>query len=158
MVQFIIENFGFFPAEFVVVVISALPIVELRGGLPVAYIYYDFPFWKAFLLSVFGNLLPVIPLLMLFHPISNWLIKFKWYETMFDWLYHRTINKSKNIEKYGALGLILFTAIPFPTTGAYSACIAAALFAIRTRYAFSAIAVGVVIAGVGIGVLSYSVW
>lgn len=156
--QFIIEHFSFLPPEMIVIFISALPILELRGGLPIAYAYYEFSFWKSFFLSVFGNLLPIIPLLLLFQPLSNWLLRFKWYEKMYNWLYHRTIQKSKNVEKYGAIGLILFTAIPLPTTGAYSACVAASIFVIRFKYAFLSIAAGVIIAGLGIGLLSYSIW
>lgn len=156
--SFLIEHLGFLPPEFIVIIISAMPILELRGGLPIAYAYYDFPFWKSFLLSIFGNALPIIPLLLLFEPLSNWLLRFKWYEKLYNWLYNRTMKKSTNVEKYGAIGLILFTAVPLPTTGAYSACVAASLFAIRFRFAFISILTGVVIAGLTIGFLSYSIW
>ncbi|MCA0171731.1 COG2426 family protein [Bacillus sp. RAR_GA_16] len=155
--QFVVENLSFLPQEVIVVVISALPILELRGGIPLAYTF-DFSFFKAFSLSLLGNALPIIPLLLLFHPLSNWLMKFKWYKRFYDWLYHRTINKSKNVDKYGAIGLILFTAVPLPTTGAYSACVAAALFAIRFKYAFLSILAGVIIAGLGVGAAIYSIF
>jgi uncharacterized membrane protein len=151
-------NFGFLPPELIVILISALPILELRGGLPIAYAYYEFSFAKSFFLSVLGNTLPILPLLILFHPLSNWLMRFSWYEKMYQWLYKRTLNKSKDVEKYGALGLILFTAVPLPTTGAYSACVAASIFAIRTKYAFLAIFTGVIIAGLGIGLVTFSIW
>ncbi len=42
---------------------------------------------------------------------------------------------------------MLFVAVPLPMTGAWSGCIAASLFKIRFRYAFPAIFLGVVIAG-----------
>jgi uncharacterized membrane protein len=158
LTQFLIDHLSFLPPELIVVIISAMPILELRGGLPIAYAYYEFSLLKALLLSILGNLLPIIPLLFLFQPISNWLMRFKVYEKLYSWLYKRTIKKSGNVEKYGAIGLILFTAIPLPTTGAYSACVAAGIFAIRFKYAFLAISAGVVIAGLGIGVLSYTIW
>ncbi|KMM37545.1 COG2426 family protein [Guptibacillus hwajinpoensis] len=155
--QFVVENLGFLPQEVIVVIVSALPILELRGGLPLAYTF-DFPFLKALFLSLLGNALPIIPLLLLFQPLSNWLMRFNWYKRFYDWLYHRTLSKSKNVEKYGAIGLILFTAVPLPTTGAYSACVAAALFAIRFKYAFLSILTGVVIAGLGVGIAMYSIF
>ncbi|KGX84354.1 COG2426 family protein [Pontibacillus marinus] len=157
LIDFFITTLDFLPSELVVVIISAMPILELRGGLPVAYGVYDFSFAKSYLLSVFGNVLPIIPLLLLFLPISNWLLRFRWYERMYTWLYERTMKKSSNVEKFGAIGLILFTAVPLPTTGAYSACLAAAFFAIRFWYAFLSIVIGVLIAGIVIGALSFSV-
>lgn len=157
LIDFFITTFDFLPSELVVMMISSMPILELRGGLPVAYGVYDFSFTKSYLLSVVGNTLPVIPLLLLFQPISNWFMRFKWYEHMYTWLYERTMKKSSNVEKFGALGLILFTAVPLPTTGAYSACLAAGIFAIRFRYAFLSIFVGILIAGIVIGALSFSV-
>ncbi|WLR49982.1 small multi-drug export protein [Bacillus tianshenii] len=158
IVDYLVENFSFLPPELIVILVSAMPILELRGGLPLAYATFEFSFWKSFFLSVFGNFLPIIPLLLLFQPLSNWLMRFKWYEKMYDWLYHRTLKKSGNVEKYGAIGLILFTAVPLPTTGAYSACVAASIFAIGFRYALIAITTGVIIAGLGIGILSYSIF
>jgi len=157
LIDSFITTLDFLPPELVVMIISAMPILELRGGLPVAYGVYDFSFTKSYLLSVFGNVLPIIPLLLLFLPISNWLMRFRWYERMYTWLYERTMKKSSNVEKFGAIGLILFTAVPLPTTGAYSACLAAAFFAIRFWYAFISIVVGVLIAGIVIGALSFSV-
>ncbi|KGP73914.1 COG2426 family protein [Pontibacillus yanchengensis] len=157
LIDFFIHTFDFLPPEMVVMVISAMPILELRGGLPVAYGVYDFTFFKSYMLSVFGNILPIIPLLLLFHPISNWFMRFPWYEKMYHWIYERTMKKSSNVEKFGAVGLILFTAVPLPTTGAYSACLAAAFFAIRFWYAFLSIAMGVLIAGIVVGALSLSV-
>lgn len=155
--QFVVENLDFLPQEAIVVVVSALPILELRGGIPLAFTF-DIPFWEALFLSLIGNALPIIPLLLLFKPLSNWMMKFGWYKRFYDWLYQRTLNKSKNVEKYGAIGLILFTAVPLPTTGAYSACVAASLFAIRFKYALLSILAGVVIAGLGVGAAIYSIF
>jgi len=157
LIDFFITTLDFLPPELIVIIISAMPILELRGGLPVAYGVYDFSFTKSYLLSVFGNVLPIIPLLLLFLPISNWLMRFQWYKRMYTWLYDRTMKKSSNVEKFGAIGLILFTAVPLPTTGAFSACLAASFFAIRFWYAFLSIVVGVLIAGIVIGALSFSV-
>ncbi|TLS39422.1 ligand-binding protein SH3 [Pseudalkalibacillus caeni] len=134
-----------------------MPILELRGGIPVAYTF-GFGFTESFLLSIIGNALPIVPLLLLFKPVSNWLMRFTWYKKLYDWLHHRTVKKSGNVEKYGALGLILFTAVPLPTTGAYSACVAAAIFGIRFQYAFFAILTGVVVAGLGVGIAMYSIF
>jgi uncharacterized membrane protein len=155
--QFLEEHLNFLPEEILVMIVSAMPVLELRGGMPLAFTY-GFSFAEAFLYSVLGNLLPILPMLLLFQPISKWLMRFKQYERFYHWLYHRTLSKSKNVEKFGAIGLILFTAVPLPTTGAYSACVAASLFGIGFRYAFWSILTGVVIAGLAVGTVLYSIF
>jgi len=156
----LVQSLSFLPPELVVIIVSALPILELRGGLPLAYLHYSFSLGKSSLLSIFGNLLPIIPVLFLFQPVSNWLMRLKPYKRMYDWLYQRTLKKSSNVEKYGAVGLMLFTALPLPTTGAYSACVAAIIFGIRFRYAFLSIAAGVLVAAiiVSAGLASFSLF
>ncbi|WP_202080186.1 COG2426 family protein [Caldalkalibacillus salinus] len=139
------------PPELIVMIISCFPILELRGAIPIAMGVYHMSFWEAYVYGVVGNMLPVVPLLLLFRPLSEKLLRFGWYAKLYDWMYHRTMKKSQNIERFGAIGLILFTAVPLPTTGAWTACIAASLFKIRFVYAFSAIFIGVIIAGVVVG-------
>jgi uncharacterized membrane protein len=102
---------------------------------------------KAYWLSVLGNIIFVAPLLVIFEPVSNRLRKFKVWSKFFDWLFKRTKKNSDLIQKYEALGLALFVAIPLPMTGAWSGVIAASLFKIRFRYAFIAILTGVLSAG-----------
>ena len=155
--NFLVENLSFLPPELIVVVISAMPILELRGGIPFAFLA-GLSYGEALFYSLLGNLLPIIPILILFRPLSTYLMRFPIYRSFFDWLYNRTMNKSANVEKYGAIGLILFTAVPLPTTGAWTACLAAILFFIPFRAAFLAISTGVVIAGVGVSLLVYSIF
>ncbi|GAE25935.1 small multidrug export related protein [Halalkalibacter wakoensis JCM 9140] len=155
--QFVFDHFGFLPPELMVVLISALPILELRGGIPVAH-QLGLSYWEALIYGIGGNLLPILPILLLFQPISRWFLRFAVYKRFYEWLYNRTMKKSDKVEKFGAIGLILFTAIPLPTTGAYSASLAAILFFIPIRFAFLAITTGVVIAGFAIASIMYSVF
>ncbi len=155
--QFFVETFSFLPAELMVILISAMPILELRGGMIVAH-QLGLSYIEALLYGIGGNLLPIVPILLLFKPISTWMLRFSLYKRFYDWLYNRTMKNSNNVEKYGALGLTLFTAVPLPTTGAYSACLLAILFFIPFRYAFIAISLGVIIAGVGVASVLYAIF
>lgn len=155
--NFLVENLSFLPTELIVVFISAMPILELRGGIPFAFLA-GLSYGEALFYSLLGNLLPVVPILIFFRPLSGFLMRFPLYKQFYDWLYSRTMSKSNNVEKYGALGLILFTAVPLPTTGAWTACLLAILFFIPFRAAFIAITTGVVIAGIGVSVFVYSVF
>lgn len=136
-----------FSKEWVTIIIAALPVSELRGSIPIALMMGISPL-KAFLLSILGNSLPVIPILFLLEPVSNGLMRFRIWKRFFDWLFERTRGKGDLIQKYEAIGLILFVAIPLPITGAWTGCIAASLFRIKFRYAFPAILLGVLCAGI----------
>lgn len=147
----------YFTREWAVFFIAWLPFFELRGAIPLAVSLGIKPVY-AFWLGVIGNTVPVIPLLFLLEPVRKFLIrKSKIMARFFDWLYERTIRRSDNIDKYGSLGLILFTAIPFPTTGAWTASFAAVIFKIKFKYAFPAILAGIVIAGIVVTLTSMAV-
>ena len=146
MLEFLLRSLSALPKEYIVVITGALPVSELRGAIPLA-LSFGMPLSKAFWLSVLGNWIIVIPALFLFEPVSNYLRKMKLFARFFDWLFKRTRKNSDAIQKYEALGLVLFVAIPLPITGAWSGVIAASLFKIRFRYALIAITAGIICAG-----------
>lgn len=131
------------------ILISASPVLELRGAIPLAIGVFQFTPLKAYFLSVFGNLLPIIPLLFLLKNISNYSIHRNYYfHQFFTWLFERTRRKhTKDFEVWGSLALFLFTAIPFPLTGAWSACVAAFIFGVDFKKAAVFISLGVITSG-----------
>jgi uncharacterized membrane protein len=139
------------PKEYIVMIVGALPVTELRGAIPLA-LYYGMSFSKAFWLSIIGNTIFIAPALFLLEPVSRRLRRFKIWARFFDWVFERTKKNADAIQKYEALGLCIFVAIPLPMTGAWSGVIAASLFKIKFRYAFMAIVLGVM--GAGLIVLS----
>lgn len=140
------------PKEYIVMIVGALPISELRGAIPLG-LSFGMPLFKAFVLAVLGNVSFIIPALFLFEPVSDKLRKFKLWAKFFNWLFERTKKNSDAIQKYEALGLAIFVAIPLPMTGAWSGVVAASLFKIRFRYAFPAITLGVLGAGIIVAAL-----
>ncbi|MDP8234045.1 MAG: small multi-drug export protein [Candidatus Saelkia tenebricola] len=138
-----------------VILTAAMPVSELRGAIPLAIFGYKFSLPEAFLISVIGNLLPVPFLLLLFAPVAKKLRELFFLKKFFLWLENRTKKKARLIEKYEFLGLILFVAVPFPTTGAWTGSFAATIFKIRFRRAFLAITLGVIIAGIIVTLLSW---
>ncbi|MCK9555731.1 small multi-drug export protein [bacterium] len=143
--------------ESAVLIIAALPIVELRGSIPVAHLMGMEPF-KAYLISIAGNMIPVIPIILLLGPLTEWLSKFPFWRKFFDWFFKRTKAKASLVEKYKAVGLALFVAIPLPVTGAWTGCAAAFLFKVKPVYAFISILAGVLIAGVIMSVIAILGW
>jgi len=160
MVEQITNTLVAFNKEAAVVVLAALPISELRGAIPLA-LSMGFSPAKAYILSFAGNLIPVVPLLFLLQPVASRLRHIWVFERFFNWLFERTRRKGALIEKFEALGLILFVAIPLPVTGAWTGCVAATLFKIRFRYAFLAVLAGVAIAGgvvLGLSLAGIELW
>lgn len=162
MLNIILDWLKDIPKEYMVMIVAALPIAELRGAIPLA-LYYGIPLNKAFWLAVLGNIIFVAPALFLLEPVSNKLRRFKLWARFFDWLFERTKKRADTIQKYEALGLAIFVAIPLPMTGAWSGVVAASLFKIRFRYAFMAIISGVIVAGLivsalcALGIMSWEV-
>jgi len=136
-----------FSKELVVLIISALPITELRGALPVAINLFHFPWHYALLLAVIGNLLPVPLILLFLDAFSRLLSKIGIFKRALDWLFEHTRRRGKIIERYKRIGLMLFVAIPFPVTGAWTGSLAAVLFGLKFKHAFLSIFIGIVIAG-----------
>ena len=139
-----------------VLIISMLPIIELRGAIPVAFAL-GLPLVPSFILSVVGNLLPVPFILWLITPFCNWLKKtrlFKWFPEFLE----RKVNKNKEkVTKYATWGLFLFVAIPLPGTGAWTGALIASFLDFKFKDAILAITGGVLTAGVIMSLVSYGV-
>lgn len=135
--------------------ISMVPIVELRGALPVATgAGLD---WKiAIPVAILGNMLPV-PFIIVF--IKKIFALMRNASARLDKIVVRLENKAFNkrdvIDKYGPWGLWIFVAIPLPGTGAWTGALIAAMLDIPLKKAFPAIAAGVVTAGVIVAFVSY---
>ena len=137
-----------------VALISALPISELRGAIPIALTVYQMPVVQAYLFAILGNIIPVIFLLLYLGHFSDFLRKWKCFDLFFTWLFKRTQRHEDRYEKYGALFLLFFVAVPLPITGAWTGCAAAFVFGIRFKYAFPTITSGVMIAGLIVSLAS----
>ncbi len=147
-----------FSKELVVLAISALPLTELRGALPIAINLFHFPWYYALLLAIIGNLVPVPFLLLFFNTLYRLLSKISIFKNMLQWLVERTRRQGKIIEKYERIGLMLFVAIPLPFTGAWTGSLAAVLFGIKFKHAFLSIFTGILIAGLIVTCLSLLGW
>jgi uncharacterized membrane protein len=127
---------------------AALPISELRGAIPIAIGVYHFPWYYAYIFSIIGNLLPVPFILLLLDKITPILSRVGFFDRLIQWYFKWTERRSKSVERFGWLGLTLFVAIPLPITGAWTGSILAVVLGLKFKVAFSAIILGVIIAGI----------
>ncbi len=136
-------------------VISMLPVVELRGGLPYGVGFGLKPL-EAFIAAFLGNILPIPFLLLLLESFLNWLKKRKGIFTKFAlWLENKAYKNKKTIEKYAAFGLFVLVAIPLPGTGAWTGAIVATVLGMNKKVAFPMICLGVIAAGIIVMGITY---
>lgn len=146
---YLIELFSSMPGWLTTFLLAMSPIFELRGAIPLAIGVYDLSPLEAYLISVVGNLVPVVFLLLYLEPVSRWLMRYRPGKSFFDWLFTRTYRKHvERHRKYGLLALTFFVALPLPVTGAWTGSAIAFIFGLKFRHAFPAIVAGVCIAGV----------
>lgn len=144
------------PKEILTLLVSMIPIGELRSSIPIAIGVYGLSPLSAFLFSVLGNILIASFLLLTLEPVAKFLDDhFYWLNRFFAWLFERTRKKhSHKFENWGALALITFVAIPLPMTGVWSGCLAAFVFGIPFKKSFPSVALGALIAGIVVTLVS----
>lgn len=156
MQEILMELLDFLSIEFIVMLVAALPIIELRGAIPVGISLGLSPI-HATVLSFIGSMIPVPFILFTIRPIFKYLKTTKILKKLVYKLTDKSMSGSSRIQKYGYWGLLLFVAIPLPGTGVWSGSLAAALLDMRFKWVFPTILVGNLIAGVLIMILSRGV-
>lgn len=148
------ELLNFLSIEFTVLLTAALPVIELRGAIPVGISLGLSPI-HATIISFIGSMIPVPFILFTIRPIFNYLKTTRAFKKIVNKLTDRSMNKnSDKIQKYGVWALILIVAIPLPGTGVWSGSLAAALLDMRFKWAFPAILLGNLIAGILVMIIS----
>ena len=127
--------------------ISFSPFGEARVGIPYGIEHTDLTLIWVFIIALSANLL-VFPLFYrVIEFFNNHFLKSKWYRKAAIYLSLRARRKTGPVvQKYGAIGLMIFVMIPLPFTGAYIGTIAAYIFKINYKKALLAINIGVLIA------------
>lgn len=135
------------------VTLTFVPWIELRGSIPLG-LAWELPWPWVFVLATAANILVFVPV---------WGILWLFYERWLSRTFVRDLVEGARrrgqplIEKYGAVGLALFVAVPLPGTGAYSGTALAFLMGIPPVRAFASVAAGVAAAGVIVTLVSTGV-
>ena len=145
-------------AHFGVMICSMIPIIELRGAIPLGA-WLEMPWWQNYLLSVLGNMIPVPFILLFINKFIAWMSrsKIKFFNKIGTWLAEKAEKNRGKIEKYSFWGVCLFVAVPLPVTGAWTGSLVAATIGIKGWKAFLSCLLGVMIAGVIMTLASYGV-
>ncbi|NMA92977.1 MAG: small multi-drug export protein [Firmicutes bacterium] len=154
---FILKLTNYISIELTVLLTAALPVVELRGAIPVGISLGLSPLHAA-VLGFIGSMIPVPIILFAARPVFNYLRQTRLFRKLVGRLTDNSRRNRDKIQKYGVWGLIVLVAIPLPGTGVWSGSLAAALLDMRFKLAFPAILVGNLIAGIIIMALSGEVF
>jgi len=158
--QFFLETVG---KELCVFFCSMIPIIELRGAIPMGAAFNatigGMPFWLTYILSVLGNMLPIPFILLFIKKMIKWMSvsKVKLFNKVANFLLNKVEKKRDKIEKYSFWGVCLFVAVPLPVTGAWTGSLVAAMIDMKFWKALLSCLIGVMIAGVIMTVVSYGV-
>ena len=141
--EFLFETVG---PELCTFIVSMIPIIELRGAIPIGQ-GMGLDIFPCYLISVIGNILPVPVILLFVRSVLNWMKNVKFLSKIAHWVEQKAEKHSGKVTKYATLGLFLFVAIPLPGTGAWTGALVAAFLDMPLREAIPSILFGVIIAG-----------
>ncbi len=140
-----------------VFLISMVPLVELRGAIPVSQVM-GLPLTTSYIVSIVGNMLPV-PIIYLFaRKVLEWGCDKPLIGGFFSWCLEKGKKGGKKLQEKAGRGLfvalLLFVGIPLPGTGAWTGTLAASLLDMDFKSSIIAVMGGVLLAGVIMGAAS----
>lgn len=145
----------------IVFFVSMVPLIELRGAIPYA-IGMGLPIVPSYIIAIIGNMIPV-PIIYLFaRKVLIWGKDKPYICKFFTFCLEKGEKGGKKLqEKAGRglfLALLLFVGIPLPGTGAWTGTLAASLLDMDFKSSVIAVMLGVILAGVIMGIASAGVF
>lgn len=136
-----------------IMIMSMVPITELRGAIPIGIALGLDPI-GVYIASVIGSTLVSIPLILTFRHIINFLRTKRLFEGLVSKVDRKIDSGMKRLKNVSILGIILFVGVPLPTTGTWTASAIASILKIRIKNAFLGVLLGNMMAGVLVSLLS----
>ena len=135
-----------------------VPLIELRGGVPIA-VGMGLPYFPSLIVCVIGNMLPV-PLIYFFaRKVLIWGADKKYIGKFFRFCLEKGERGGQKLVKKAGRGglfvaLMLFVGIPIPGTGAWTGTLAASFLDMGIKSTAAAVSLGVILAGIIMGIAS----
>ena len=146
-----IANLPLFVKYIITGIIGMVPIIELRGAIPIGVFTFHLNYIESFLCSFIGNIIPVYFIVKFIRPLFDFFGRWKPFKIIIDWASEKAtkhIEKDEKLQNYAALGLFLFVAIPLPGTGAWVGSLIANFLNVPPKKAIPPIILGVLTAGI----------
>ena len=138
--------------------VSMVPLIELRGGVPIA-VGMGLDYWTALFVCVVGNMLPVPIIYFFARKVLIWGCDKKYIGPFFTRCIEKGEKGGQRLKARAGRGglflaLMLFVGIPLPGTGAWTGTLAASFLNMGIRSTSAAVSTGVVMAGIIMGVVA----
>ena len=133
------------------IIISMIPIIELRGAIPIAVFSFHLTYFEAFILSVIGNCIPIFFIVKYIKPLFNFFGRFKPFKKIIDYATEKAnkkIAENPKLQTATFFALYLFVAIPLPMTGAWTGSLIANFLDLPPKKSFLPLGLGVLTAGI----------
>lgn len=145
----------------IVLFVSMVPIIELRGAIPYA-VGFGLPLLPSYIIAIIGNMIPV-PFIFLFaRKVLVWGSTKKYIGKFFSWCLKKGKKGGEKLKQSAGKGLyialLIFVGIPLPGTGAWTGTLAASLLNMDFKKSTLAVMGGVILAGIIMGILSLGVF
>ena len=137
--------------------ISMVPLIELRGAIPVG-VGLGLPLWSVYIIAIIGNMLPVPFIFFFARKVLAWGADKPVIGKFFTFCLKKGHKGGEKLKEKAGRGLpwalLLFVGIPLPGTGAWTGTLAASLLDMDFKSSVLACMGGVLLAGCIMGALS----
>ena len=142
--------------------ISMVPLIELRGAVPIA-LGMDLPILPAYIVCILGNMLPVPIIYFFARKVLLWGADKRYIGGFFSYCLEKGERGGRRLMAAAGRGglfvaLMLFVGIPIPGTGAWTGTLAASFLNMGIRTTALSVSLGVIIAGIIMGIASTGVF
>lgn len=145
----------------IVFFISMFPLIELRGAIPYA-VAQGLPLVPSYIIAIIGNMLPVPVIFLFARKVLEWGADKPVIGGFFTFCIEKGDKGGKKLQKTAGKGLfialLLFVGIPLPGTGAWTGTLAASFLDMDFKSSVIAVMLGVMLAGVIMGLASAGVF
>ena len=138
--------------------VSMVPLIELRGGVPIA-VGMGLDYFPALIVCVIGNMLPVPIIYFFARKVLEWGRDKKYIGKFFTYCIEKGEHGGQKLIRRAGKGglfiaLLLFVGIPLPGTGAWTGTLAASFLNMGIKSTSLAVSLGVILAGIIMGIVS----
>ena len=102
-----IANLPLFIKYIITAIIGMIPIIELRGAIPVGVFTFHLNYIESFLCSFIGNIIPVYFIVKFIRPLFDFFGRWKPFKIIIDWASEKAtkhIEQDERLQNYAALG------------------------------------------------------
>ena len=146
--------------------ISMVPLIELRGAIPYAVGFIEagepLKLWLCYVIAILGNMLPVPFIFFFARKVLEWGADKPVIGKFFTFCLEKGHKGGVKLQEKAGRGLfvalLLFVGIPLPGTGAWTGTLAASLLDMKFKDSVIAVMLGVILAGIIMGILSAGVF